>query len=265
MKAEKIQGTQVIQRTFTLLRLLADNQDQGLRIVDMAKQCQIHAPTVHRIIAALIAEQMVVRDKHSRRYRLGPMAFELGSSASPSFNLLELCSPSLQRLAQTSGDTSFLFLRRGNDTVCIDRTLGGFSIQTPVVTVGSRQPLGVNAGGLAILLAMAEDEVRLVLDAVSPRLDIYGNCDVLDIKRAINHSLELGYAVIGERAVPGVTAMGLAILSPSGSPVAALTLAATTGRLTRERQAELLPVLREEVKYVENLLYESENELARLS
>ena len=238
-----------------VLKVLAEYQESGLRFVEVAQLCGLQQPTAHRMLKALQAEDMVERDSITRRYRLGPLAFELGIAAAPQFNLLEMSAPSLRRLAEASGDTAFLFIRRGNDAVCIDRVLGNYSIQTPVVTIGSRQPLGVNAGGLAMLLALSSFEVDDILTAVASRLSVYGNCDQADIRRQVARGRELGYASIGETAVPGVSAMGLAVITQFGSPAAALTVAATTGRMTAQRQAELLPVLRAEVDRLAALLY----------
>ncbi len=227
-----------------------------MRFVDVADICGLQQPTAHRMLKALQAEQMVEKNAASRRYRLGPLAFELGIAAAPQFNLLEMSAPSLRRLAELTGDTAFLFIRRGNDAVCIDRMLGHYSIQTPVVTVGSRQPLGVNAGGLAILLALSSTDVDGIVAAVASRLGVYGDCDEADLRRVVARGRELGYASIGEMAVPGVTAMGLAVTTQFGSPAAALTVAATTNRMTAQRQAELLPILRSEVDKLAVLLYQ---------
>jgi DNA-binding IclR family transcriptional regulator len=256
-KAESspVAGAQVIGRLFSMLKILAEHQESGLRFVDVARLCGLQEPTAHRMLKALLVEQMVERDETSRRYRLGPLAFELGIAAAPQFDLLGMSAPSLRRLADLTGDTAFLFIRRGNDAVCIDRVLGHYSIQTPVVTVGSRQPLGVNAGGLAILLALSSTEINDVIEAVSPRLGVYGDCDAIDIRRLVERGQKLGYASIGEMAVPGVTAMGLAVTTQFGSPAAALTVASMTGRMTAKRQAELFPILRAEVDQLAALLY----------
>jgi len=40
-------------------------------------------------------------------------------------------------------------------------------------TEGDRRPLGVGAGGLAILASMRDAEIRLVLEAVQPCMQAY--------------------------------------------------------------------------------------------
>ncbi|WP_233161755.1 MULTISPECIES: IclR family transcriptional regulator [unclassified Achromobacter] len=248
-------GTQSVARVVGLLKLLAEHRDPGLRFVDVARLCGLEQPTAHRMLKALEREEMVARDPVTRRYRLGPLVFELGIAAAGDFNLVDVCRPSLQRLAEATGDTAFLFIRRGHDAVCIDRIQGHYPIQTPVVIVGSRQPLGVNAGGLAMLQALGDEEVAEVVSAVAVRLGAYGEFDELDLRRAVTESRRRGYAAIGEKAVPGVTAIGLPIRNTYGAPSAALTIAATSNRMTAKRQLEILPALQQEVSTVERLLY----------
>ncbi|ALM84201.1 IclR family transcriptional regulator [Bordetella sp. N] len=248
-------GAQSVSRVATVLKLLAEHRDPGLRFVDVARLCGLEQPTAHRMLKALEREEMVARDPVTRRYRLGPLVFELGIAAAADFNLVEVCRPSLQRLAEATGDTAFLFIRRGHDAVCIDRIQGHYPIQTPVVTVGSRQPLGVNAGGLAILQALPDEEVAGVEDAVAARLGAYGEFDALDLRVAVAESRKRGYAAIGEKAVPGVTAIGLPVRNTNGVPAAALTIAATSNRMTVKRQQEILPALQQEVLTVQRLLY----------
>jgi hypothetical protein len=46
------------------------------------------------------------------------------------FNLREICGPILEGLSNRTGDTSFLFVRSGNDAVCLSRVQGTYPIQT---------------------------------------------------------------------------------------------------------------------------------------
>jgi DNA-binding IclR family transcriptional regulator len=248
-------GTQGIRRIAAILKLLAQHREQGLRFVQVADTCGLERPTAHRMLKALAAEGMVERDQTTRRYLLGPLVFELGLAAATHFNLSELCAPSLRRLATLTGDTAFLFIRRGMDAVCVTRVQGNYPIQTPVVPVGSRQPLGVNAGGLAIMLALDEQETEDILRGVSPRLQAYGDLDVDGLMLSLADARRQGYAAIGEKAVPGVTAIGLPICNQAGNPAAALTVAAITSRMTPARQKDIVPWLQQEVREVERLLY----------
>ena len=107
-----------------------------------------------------------------------------------------------------------------------------------------RQPLGVNAGGLALLSALPYAEVKDTINAIEHRLSVYGDLDseqMLDHWRRIHRA---GYAVIGNFAAPGVTAEGLPVLNENGMPIEAISIAAIGVRMVETRVAEILPLLR---------------------
>lgn len=240
-------GAQTISRAIRALKLLASHSHakDGMRLVDLAQALQLERPTAHRLLKALLVEGMVVQEPGSRRYSLGPLAFELGLAAAHRFNLRDACAPVLATLAQQTGDTAFLFVRSGNDAVCLSRVRGEHPEQAPAVPVGSRQPLGVSAGGLALLSSLAPDEVDRIVREVDPRLSVYGELDADEIRQLCAQARREGYAWIANRAVPGVGAVGLAVTSPNGTPVAAVTVAASLSRMNEARVQQILPLLRQ--------------------
>ncbi len=113
--------------------------------------------TAHRLLQRLVDERLLVRDDDHHGYRLGPLLYELGLAALPANNLREVAKPALELLAKSTGDMAFLVGRSGYESVCLDRIEGNFAIQTMTQGIGDRHPLGIGAGGLAILAALAEE------------------------------------------------------------------------------------------------------------
>lgn len=235
---------------------MAAQAPQGVRLVDLSRQMGLERPTAHRLLKALKQEGMLVQNASNRRYSLGPLLFELGISATHQFNLKDICQPVCTALAEQTGDTSFLFLRSGHDAVCISRTQGSYPIQTPAVPVGSRQPLGVSAGGLALLSALSEPEMETVIAAVEPRLGAYGDLGVEKLRELCALTRGNGYALTGNHAVPGVRALGLPIFDLSGSPIAAITVAATQARMNERRLMTILPMLETAARELTRLLHQ---------
>jgi DNA-binding IclR family transcriptional regulator len=252
----EVAGAQTISRAIRVLQLIATHAPDGVRLVDVARAMALERPTAHRLLKALTVESMVVQDARTRRYSLGPMLFELGLSATHQFNLKEVAQPVVAQLAEETGDTTFLFLRSGHDAVCISRMQGSYPIQTPSVPLGSRQPLGVSAGGLALLAALPQEEIATVVQAIAPRLGAYGELDADIVLQLCARARRSGYAVTGNHAVPGVRAIGLPILNAAKSPIAAITVAATLGRMTDQRIAALLPKLRHAARELTRLLHQ---------
>jgi DNA-binding IclR family transcriptional regulator len=148
----------------------------------------------------------------------------------------------LESLAERTGDT-----RSGNDAVCLSRVQGTYPIQTPVVQIGGRQPLGVNAGGLALLSCLPDAEVTRSLQAIAPRLGVYGELDAEELRAHCARAQEQGFALIANKAAPGVSALGLPIRSSTGTAIAAITVAATVERMNDQRVKDILPLLRDAV------------------
>jgi DNA-binding IclR family transcriptional regulator len=249
-------GAQTIRRAIRALKLVATQPAAGIRLVDFAQQMQLERPTAHRLLKALTAEGMLTQHPDSRRYNLGSLLFELGLAASHQFNLRDICQPVLKKLAEQTGDTAFLFVRSSDDAVCISVVQGTYPIQTPAVPVGGRQPLGVNAGGLALLSALPLSEVKQIIEATEPRLSIYADLDGVQILEHWTRARKVGYALIANRAVPGVTAVGLPIISGAGLPIAAVTVAATSSRMVAARVDEILPLLKNAARDVASLLHQ---------
>jgi DNA-binding IclR family transcriptional regulator len=248
--AGRLSGTQSIERALTLMREIAAHNRTGSRLLDLASRTGLQRPTVHRMLKCLTLENMVQQDPDSHRYYLGPMVFELGLTAAPRFNLREICHPSMNRIAEATGDTVFLTQRSGLDSVCVDRQEGTFPIKTFTLEIGMRRPLGVGTGSLAILSALSDEEVRHVVNSNAPRLPEYGltpSSLLAQVKRA----QKLGYAVREMPTLAGVRSIGHALHNQSGIAFAALSVSAISSRMSEKRVGELAAMLKTETRLVE--------------
>ena len=250
-------GTQTIQRASLLMRLLASRSRGGLRLADVVQNSGLEHPTAHRILKGLMAEGLVVQDAASRRYLLGPLVYELGLAAAPQFSLPDICRPSLERIAEKTGDTVFLTARSGNDSVCIDRREGSFPIKTFTLDVGARRPLGAGAGGLVLLMLLPEQAVEEIVRANAARFGSYNNLNVPLLLKALRRSRELGYALNDIHNTTGATTLSLPIVNRYGDPFAAISIGAISSRMTAERQTELVSILRKEVRVIETAMKET--------
>ena len=246
-------GTQTLHRAASIVRLVAARNRPGMRLTDVVKFSGLQRPTAHRILKGLIAEGLLTQDPESRLYSLGPLVFELGLAAAPQFNLSDICRPSLQRIAEKTGDTVFLSVRSGHDSVCIDRKEGSFPIKTFTLEIGMRRPLGVGIGSVAILAALPDEDIRHIISSNAPRLPEYGltsNSLLAQVKKA----QKLGYAVRETPSLAGVRSIGQALHNRGGVPFAALSVSAISSRMNEKRVAELAALLRNETRSIEKQL-----------
>lgn len=231
-------SAQTVARAIQLLRLVASSHSRNLRLVDIAEMAQLEKSTAHRLLQRLEAERMLVRDPGMRGYRLGPLLYELGLAALPENNLRELSHTALQQLARATGDTAFLVVRSGFESVCVDRIAGNFAIQTMTQGVGDRHPLGVGAGGLAILAALSEADARIVVHAVAPQLRRYRLTEK-HLRERLEAARARGMAIDEGNAALDVTALARVVRDRGGAPVAAVSVPSIKSRMTEGRQREV--------------------------
>lgn len=246
-------GTQTVDRSFQILKEIAARNARGATLPELAGTLDLHRTTTHRMLQCLVRNGAIRHDGASKRFFLGPLAIELSIAARPQLDLRTLFAGTISRVAEQTGDTTFLILRSGNDAVCIDRRLGSYPIKTVVVEVGTRRPLGVGAGSLAILSALPEPETQRIIGENARRLPAYNkNADAL--ARAARAARKAGYAAGPVHGVDGAIALGVPILDAHAAPVAGLSVAAITTRMTGSRQRALLRTLRDEARQMSEVL-----------
>jgi len=234
-------GTQAIARAAMLLRTLARHGREGARLLDLCRSTGLTRPTIHRILQGLIEEQLVAQDQASRRYRLGALIFELGLAAQPGTNLIEGYRPFLRSLADASEDTIYLVRRSGSDAVCLDRQEGSFPIRTLTLEIGGRRPLGMGAGGMALLATLDDAEVARILERNARDSAGY---DAVAAQDAIASARATGYAVSRGAITDGVDGLGMVVPNPAGLPWLAVSIACISSRMLPSRIEELSRMLR---------------------
>lgn len=240
-----------LKRGVQILKLLATAGSRGLPLTEIANHAGLPHPSAHRVLKQLGAERLVDRHPELRRYRLGPMAFELGVAGSTMYDIRDLCDPTMSALARETEDTVYLVLRSGFDAVCMHRLEGSFPIRTLVLEVGSRRPLGVGAGGLAILAALGDEERGEVIQRVVPALKKPIRVTGEHLRAACAAARERGVAVIEGTINPGVTAVGHAFHDAMGQVVGALSVAALSQRMSETRILAIAGLLRTACREVE--------------
>lgn len=243
-----------LRRGVVLLKLLATAGVRGLALTELASRAGIPHPTAHRILRQLIAENLAAHNAETRRYKLGPLAFELGVAGSTMYDIRDLCQSEMDTLVETTGDTTYLVVRSGFDAVCMHRREGSFPIRALVLEVGSRRPLGVGAGGLAILAAIEADERAEIIERVAPMLPDFGNLDAAALAAACDQTNREGIAIIHNRVSLGVTAIGLPFRDSLGQAIGALSVAAMSQRMAAARIDRIGKHLQKAVAAVERRL-----------
>ena len=231
-------GAQTLRRGLSILKLLARYQPSGLGVSEIARKLELNKATAVRLTRTLADEQFVAQDVETRRYLLGPESYAVGLAAEPNYVLQRIAAPSLRAVALETGDWVFFTVRHGLEAICLSRASGDLPYPQASLRVGDRHPLGLGAGGMAILAAMPPDEAEIIITINAEEIARrYPQMTEAVVRRLLHETREQGYSVIPGLLAPGYWGLGVPVLKPDGQPVAAVVLISNAKRLSGARQA----------------------------
>lgn len=238
-------GTQSIERSIQLLRLLATRAQFGWGLTDLARQAGIEKATAHRILARLEQERFVCREADDPRYFPGPMLFELGLSVTASQKLAAAGQRVAARLAKSTRVAVLFSVLSGAELVVAAREQA-LPQRGLLYEVGHRRPLVSSASGVAMLLALPAAERDALVGQNFEQLAEAGAMRTGRLRRMLDRAIESGQASNLEDVSAGINAFAYALCDGDGRPVASLALAGECHRLAEGQGARFIDMLREE-------------------
>jgi DNA-binding IclR family transcriptional regulator len=254
MSTTDTRGTQSIDRTVGVLKQVVAHGSHGLTVAEIVALSGLERPTVHRIIQALERQGLLKRPDGSRRYVLGDYCRQMAAAFADRADMRTVCEPVLRAVSEETGNSAFLIGRVGYESICLARVVGAYPVQVLTVNVGARNPLGVGAGGLAILATLPVPEQEECIRANSKRLGSYGGLTASTLRTVIRATQRRGHAVIGHYSAPGVIGIGMAIRNATGSTLGAITTASIDSRMSVNDQQASAMCMTKHIQRVQGLL-----------
>lgn len=220
---------QVLDRAMALVGVLS-SAPGPVSLTRLAEQAGLHTASAHRILGALMAHGLIEKSG-AGEYDLGVRWLEVGNRLRARLNIRQVALPNMQRLAELTGETVNLIVRRGDEAVYVERVSGGQTLIQVVQVVGAHAPLHVTAVGKIFL---AEDSASGVMGyAERTGLPAYTPNTLTTLERlsaeleTIRHT-RLAYD--REEAERGVACIGAPVRDAEGKLVAGLSISAPADR-----------------------------------
>lgn len=236
-------GTQSISRAATVLSVVASYRGEGVRLTDVAEKTGMHVATVRRILVALVNEAFLSFDRKRKLYTIGPTIFAYAVMSDSWYQHRETFLPAMEEVAERTGDTVLLSVRVGSEAVCLIRREGSFPIRIMSLDTGHRRPLGVGSGSVAIFAYLPVEERHELLATQGAAYAQFG-LTAEDIEKAAKETHRNGFAVNEGKIIEGVYGVAVAALV-GGSPVASISVAAIAPRMQKDRQREIVEIIRD--------------------
>lgn len=233
----------MVAKALHLITLLGE-EPRGMALSDLARRAGHPVSTTHRLLSSLAAEGFAAADEQ-RRWHLGLRLFELGHRALGSHGLSGLAGPVLRRVAQSTGEPVLMAVLDGHHQLYVHCAEGNRQVQI-TGEPGQRGPLHCTSMGKC-LIAFAPEAQReeLLADLELPALGPRSITDRDRFRAEVERVRTDGHAVADEEHEAGILAVGVPVLDPGGTAVAALSSAAPAYRSSLAELRENLPALRE--------------------
>lgn len=218
-----------IDRALTVLVLLASTPT-GMDASTLARGAQLHVSTVFRILQTLKLRNFVV-EAPGGLYRVGPKAFEVGSSFLRSTSLQSEGQMIVERLSEETGETASLGILDSDEVFYLaiahgQRELG---IQS---NVGTRHPVYCTALGKVLMADLDWPEAKALLSRIErTRMTINTIVNIGRLREELLKVGSQGYALDAEERTIGVRAVGAPVRDHSGRVVAAISAAGPAFRI----------------------------------
>jgi DNA-binding IclR family transcriptional regulator len=241
------QATAVDRSADLLVRVL--ESDQPVALSELASASGIPKSTASRLVSALERRGLVEQDGERGRLRPGPAILRVAERSMIERNVVELAGPSLDALAEASGET-------------INLAVPGRLGVEHLAQVDSRHFLGTGQwpGRTVDYHCTAVGKVFMAFGrgpSLSEPLQRHAPDTITDPKQLADQlkvvrRTEIATAI--DELEPGLAAMAAPVRGARGDVVAALSITGPTLRLNRQRIRELTLVLTDEARLLSGRL-----------
>lgn len=230
---------QSVKRAFDIMETLVDIEEAG--VSELSEQLGMPKSTIHDYLTTLTNIGFVIKDGSS--YSASLRFLKLGEDLRQNMTLVEVATPELQELAQTTEEHVTLVTEEDGNAVIIGTERGDKAVNLQVYN-GIRLTMHSTAPGKAIMAHFSKERVDKILD-------IYGMKSYTEQTITDRESLDMeleeirqqGYAFDDEERISGMRSVAAPIIDRSDTVHGAITISGPTQRIDDVKFTETLPQL----------------------
>jgi IclR family transcriptional regulator, pca regulon regulatory protein len=245
---------EALAKGLRILSLFSEKQPTW-RVSDMAIEVGMPLPTVYRVVMTLTAEGYLEHLPNGD-YRPGVRVLTLGTAALRSLDLVELATPRLQALAQTSGETVNLAVLTGDRVLYLVR-LRNSDLVTANIQVGSTLAAVHTSIGKLLLAYLDEDDLntRITGESFTPNHGPNAKVSLDELRAELEVIRRDGWAMQDEELAFGLRSVAAPVRDATGQVVAGANLALQSRDWSSQRIVrELKPLIMQTCDEISGLL-----------
>jgi IclR family transcriptional regulator, acetate operon repressor len=239
-----------LDRAIDILELI-HSSERPLALGEVADRIRIPKSAAHRILQDWSTRGYVEQEPGGQRYAPTLKLAIIGFRHLVASGLRDVCYPELRLLADETGELARLAIVNKATLTWIVEAQGARGGLRYDGNLGRQAVLHATAAGKAWLSTLSDEEaVRLVLEQGFRGPDETGPRAVRTVEEflaMLNEARKLGFATSIEEAAIGVNSVAAPIVDDSGSgtAVGAIIVVGPSARMTTERIADIVPMLKD--------------------
>jgi IclR family acetate operon transcriptional repressor len=222
---------QSLDRAIDVLRTVAGGS--GMSLTEIALAGGQSPATCYRILTTLRRRGMVDYDEAAQLWQIGPEAFRIGSRFLGQSRIAELGRPVMQRLMQTTGETSNLAVLDRAEVLFIAQVESNEPIRA-FFRPGTRAPGHASGIGKAIMAHLPPERVVRLLAGTLERFTDRTLVRPEDFAADLARTRRRGWAVDDEEKAMGMRCIAAPVFDPTGEPFAGVSVSGPSQRVRPE-------------------------------
>jgi len=229
------QGAQAALRAIRLLKLFTAELPE-LQLAQVSSLSGLNKTTTHRLLQALLSEELVDRNPGTGGYRLGPAMMALGVQALSSNDLRLRARPLLRRLADETGETATLEVPIEDTMLILDEVCGKHFVGASG-NVGTRWPIHATSTGKAFMAfeQSAAARLRPELRVLTPRTIV----ELGALEKQLGDIRRRGFAETVDELEEGFSGVAAVVRGGMGEVLGALSICGPSHRMSEARRTQL--------------------------
>lgn len=229
------QGAQAALRVIRLLKIFTAEAPE-LQLAEISSLSSLNKTTTHRLLQALLSEDLLDRNPGSGAYRLGPGMMALGVQALSSNDLRLRARPLLKRLAEETGETATLEVPIDDTMLILDEVTSKHFLGASG-NVGTRWPIHATSTGKALIAFDQSGSDRLGPELTYLTSNTITQFDKLE--KELGDIRRRGFAEVVDELEDGLSGVAAVVRGGMGEVLGALSICGPSQRMSESRRSQL--------------------------
>lgn len=233
------QTVQAAETTFRILETI--QQENGMRLTELATELDMAKSTIHRYLQTLLQNHYLIKEGDT--YHISARFLNLSEHARTRKSGYQLAIEKVTDLANETNERATFFIEEHGYAVNVHREASSQAVSTGS-GVGKRSHLHTIAAGKAIMAEWPDERMSEFLDRRDlPRRTPNTLIDKETLLDDISTIRARGYATNHEESIEGLSSVASSICGPAGQVIGALSVFGPAHRMKGERFEEEIPDL----------------------